>query len=181
MEDAIETIDLGDGKSAYIVPDQDCEQPFKDDEGVHIVVLSRRYSDPAKGACGTTPGEVADWEKRNPDWYVLPMWFYDHSGIAFRAGAENPFSCRWDSGQAGIVALKRSEWGEAGCTDDQLAEYANNVATEYGEWANGECYGYVVKDSEGNEIDSCYGYVGIDNVTSAVREEHGEKTPAPAA
>jgi hypothetical protein len=51
--------------SARIYPDQDVEQPFRDDEAVRVVVLHRRYIDPAQGTCGTTPNEVAIWEREN--------------------------------------------------------------------------------------------------------------------
>ena len=166
--------------------DSDCESPFDGDDGIRIVVLHRRYSDPAKGACGSDPNEVMQWAKDNAkDWFVAPLWLYDHSGVAYRAGVANPFSCPWDSGQVGIIALKRSEWGSGKESDAKLLEYAKNAAETYGQWANGECYGYrVIKarrfedgeicrdEDEGEEIDSCYGFIGYDGVEEALQEAY---------
>ncbi len=33
-------------------------------------------------------------------------------------------------------------------------------ADVFGAWAFGECYGYVIEDSEGEHLDSCWGYYG---------------------
>jgi hypothetical protein len=38
---------------------------------------------------------------------------------------------------------------------------AGEVET-YSQWANGEVYGYDVQDKEGNSLDSCWGFYGID-------------------
>jgi hypothetical protein len=51
--------------SARIYHNQDVEQPFQDDEAVHVVVLHRRYIDPAHGECGSSPDAVAAWEQEN--------------------------------------------------------------------------------------------------------------------
>jgi hypothetical protein len=29
-------------------------------------------------------------------------------------------------------------------------------------YVNGECYGYVIKDAAGNEIEACWGFIGIE-------------------
>ncbi|MBS3648821.1 hypothetical protein KEU06_09405 [Pseudaminobacter sp. 19-2017] len=175
----MERIKLPNGWSAEIHQDEDCERPYQDDDAVRIVVLHGRYIDPAKGNCGSDPDEVARWVKENArDWFVTNLYLYDHSGVAYRAGERNPFSCPWDSGQVGIVALKKSEWGRGkGERNAKRLEYAKSVAEEYGRWANGECYGYVLHDPEGEESDSCWGHIGYDWVCEAAKDaaEAGEK------
>jgi hypothetical protein len=152
------------GFCAHIYPDPDVEQPFRDDEAVRVVVLHRRYIDPAQGTCGTTPNEVAIWERENMrEWFTISLFLYDHSGTVYRVGRSNPFACRWDSGRVGIVALRRSEWGSGTEADAMLEEYAARVAADYTSWANGECYGYVLHDASGAECDSCWGFIGIDD------------------
>lgn len=159
------TLQFECGFSARIYHDQDVEQPFEDDDAVRIVVLHRRYIDPSKGACGRDPDEVAEWERENaPDWFTIKLFLYDHSGTAYRVGHSNPFHCPWDSGRVGIIALKRSEWGKGKVSDDTLADYAQRIAEHYSEWANGQCFGYVLEDSSGNELDSCWGFIGMESV-----------------
>ena len=109
------------------------DHPYEDDAGVRVVILHRRYGDPANGACGRTPEEVEKWvEENSKEWFTTPLFLYDHSGAIYRVGEENPFTCPWDSGRVGIVALKRSEWG-----DGDFAEYAASIAEAHTAWANG--------------------------------------------
>ena len=156
---SLETISLDDGKEITIHYDQDCKSPNHDDSGVKIVILHRRYSDPANGSCGKDSESVDEWCAENSaEWFIQPLFMYDHSGVAL---SSSPFSCPWDSGQVGIIALKRSEWAPE-ATEEQLSNWAASVASEYGQWMNGECYGYILRDSEGNEIDSCWGFIGFE-------------------
>lgn len=166
----IEKIELRDGHYAEIQHDSDVSQPYEDDEGVHIVVLHGKYKDPSEGACGTTPDEVGKWEKKNTkSWYVIPLWLYDHSGTAYRVAETNPFHCRFDSGRVGIVALKRSEWGDGKEPDEKMFEYAQNIAKEYSEWANGETYSYTICDENEETIDTCGGFIGLDVIKEEIQ------------
>lgn len=169
--DYVDTLDdIEGGLTATIHYDHDTSRPFDDDEAVHIVVLHKRYKDPAEGSLGDTPKDVQGWCDRNAgEWYSVPLWMYDHSGTVYRVAAENPFHCPWDSGRVGIVALKRSDWGEGSESDDKMFEYAQNVASEYSDWANGQCFGYVIKNEDGEELDSCWGFIGRDAVDAEAR------------
>jgi hypothetical protein len=160
------------GFTAKIYHDYDCDQPWSGDDGVRIVVLARNSIDPSKGACGRDPVEVMAWAKANArEWYVTNLFKYEHSGVAYRAGEFNPFGCPWDSGQVGIVALKKSEWGRGkGERNAKRLAYAKNVAEEYGRWANGETYGYTLHDPDGNEVDSCWGFIGRENVEAEAKD-----------
>ncbi len=175
---AIEKIRLpGTRLVAKIEYDHDCEAPYSEDDAVTIVLLHREYNDPSKGACGTTPQEVAAWCSEHEEaWFSVPLWAYIHSGVALAAGQGNPFNCQWDSGQVGIVALKRSEWGsQTAVTPEREADllgYAMGVAEEYGRWMNGECYGYTIVDPRNADYegDSCWGFVGYEGVEEAATE-----------
>jgi hypothetical protein len=167
MRRPVETLRFDSGLYAEIHHDPDVEQPFADDEGTRIVVLHRRYHDPSRGACGREPDEVAEWELDHADaWFTIPVFLYDHSGTVYRVGETNPFHCPWDSGRVGIVALERSAWGNGQLTDGELAGHAERVAETYTAWANGECYGYVLHDSDEREIESLWGFIGRDSVTA---------------
>jgi hypothetical protein len=170
--ETIETVTLKHGLVARIEYDFDCPSPFEDDDGLLIVILHRHYADPSNGECGTTPDEVAEWRKANArEWYTVPLYLYEHGRCAYRVGQANPFSCPWDSGQVGIIALRKSEWGRGrGERNAKRFEYAQSVADEYTSWANGDCYGYIIEDADGEELDSCWGYVGMDSVEQAIAE-----------
>ena len=42
----------------------------------------------------------------NPNAVILPVYMYDHSGLAFSTA---PFSCPWDSGRVGFIFLSLDE------------------------------------------------------------------------
>jgi len=167
----IARIETESGYVAHLSHDEGCLQPYYDHESVRIVVLHRRYIDPANGACGKTPDEIATWELENAaEWWSIPLYMYDHSGTIYRTGYTNPFHCPWDSGRVGIIALKRSEWDNAefGGTDTETAAAA--IANDYTRWANGETYAVAIYDQDAELVDSCGGFLGMDAATAYANE-----------
>lgn len=157
------------GFSVNVHHDSDCESPLSYDEAVRFVVLHNRYIDPSNGVCGSCPEAVLEWTADNQDeWFVLPLWLYDHSGTIYKPGAGNPFSCPWDSGQVGIIALRREDFGYKNESD--YLEAAKRICDSYTSWANGSCYGYTVTDDGGDEIASCWGFIGMDADASGLWE-----------
>lgn len=105
---------------------------------------------------------------------ILPLYLYDHSGITI---STTPFNDRFDSGQVGFVwisletieneapdGVNALEWAK----DQLLAE----VLT-YDQFLTGDVWGYVIKDSHGDEVDSCWGFYGED-----VAKQEGEAAMA---
>ena len=97
----------------------------------------------------------------------LPVWKYEHSGVAYAAAENNPFSCPWDSGQAGVIfVLKadiRKEYGVNRVDPKTRAKVLTVLMGEvetYSQWANGEVYGYTVTDTAGDAVESCWGFIG---------------------
>ena len=93
-----------------------------------------------------------------PDVISLPLYLYDHSGITTK-----PFSCRWDSGQVGYIwvteAKARAEFGMA-VTKEEILKCLEAEVSEYDSFIRGEVYGYIVKDENGEVVDSCWGFIG---------------------
>lgn len=160
------------------------ESPLDDGtNAVIFAVLHRRYANPAESFDlvakpegseepfydFTTPEGIADFEKDMADagdkaeWVAFPLFMYDHSGTIYKASeGGNPFSCQWDSGRIGIIALKKSEFYGPDHAEHgkPYIETANGICDNYTEWANGEIYGYVVEDETGEQLDSCWGFIG---------------------
>lgn len=67
---------------------------------------------------------------------------------------------------AGVLIWERplSELGPR-TKEDRRADAAAFVET-YTQWCNGETYGYVITDSEGEETGSCFGFIGTDHLVS---------------
>jgi hypothetical protein len=95
---------------------------------------------------------------------VLPLYLYDHSGITISCRS---FPCPWDSGQVGAIYVTaekvNAEYGDTskssvtraiGCLESEV--------TEYDQYLTGQVYGYVITDDDGTEVDSCWGFYGLD-------------------
>jgi len=107
---------------------------------------------------------------RRKDIKSLPLYLYDHSGITM---STSPFSCPWDSGQVGIIFCThdeiREEFGPKGRALQHISKKAVSSAFKlmrqevetYDAFLKGDVYGYVLEDPEGEEIDSCWGFICI--------------------
>lgn len=94
----------------------------------------------------------------------LPLYLYDHSGITMNTTG---FSCQWDSGQVGMIYVDkdkiRSEFGWTRLTKlkiDKVLKILKNEVIEYDSYLRGDVYGYRIYDSNNNEVDACWGFVG---------------------
>lgn len=124
-----------------------------------------RYVSP--DAAPDSDPETARRIAENRDNICLPVWLYDHSGTAYCAAESNPFLCPWDSGLFGFIyvskAKARDEFGVKRITKAvraKVIERLQNEVAVYSSWANGEIYGFTVTNSDGEEIDSCWGFIG---------------------
>jgi len=104
----------------------------------------------------------------------LPLYLYDHSGITMRTG---PFNCPWDSGQVGYIYIEpqqvREEYGVKRIGKKVKAKALSMLETEvkvYDQWLTGDIWGYFIENDEGDDLDSCWGFYGSDEVEAAAKE-----------
>jgi|GEM_PF-3433816 len=96
---------------------------------------------------------------------------YSHGSLGFavygtpRANSY-PFTCPFDSGFAGYLLFEREEiemrgWKRLNAQRrTQLREIAEGWVREYEAWTNGEAYGYVIKNADGEHVESGWGFIG---------------------
>lgn len=119
------------------------------------------------------------------EYIALPIYLYDHSGCSV---STCPFSCPWDSGFFGIVAVSvedvcyEFEWERITAKRrKQIEAYLRGEVETYDQWLQGDVYGYTIetdKDEEGWEDlpeidDSCWGFYGDDGVQQLLGEAKG--------
>ena len=115
-------------------------------------------------------GEVLAYAKAQ-GFEVFDLFKYEHGNVCYQVGVCNPFECRFDSGMVGVVMVKRSEFPERKKSDKGLrAKVAAQLCETVTQWCNGEIYGYVVEDSEGEHLDSCWGFYGLEYCESEGRD-----------
>lgn len=140
-----------------IFPDECCdhENPAENDKenGLHFVTFERRstlsdlhgYSDP----------ETAREDAESKGWFVFPLYKYEHGRVAYNISA---YSCPWDSGQVGFIFLDPEGFGDKNITEARAAAICKSFAESVAGWCNGDYWGFVVKDADGETLDSCWGF-----------------------
>ncbi len=112
----------------------------------------------------------ADIIKRENPAVIKPLYMYDHSGISI--GTNNttyPFDCQWDAGQIGYVFITKAvPYVEYNCKRItakirvKLEGILEDEVKLYNQYLSGDVYGFIEKDAEGVEVNSCWGFYGSD-------------------
>lgn len=176
MNDTIETFQVND-KTIEIYYDEcgDLDPRQWDNYGV-MVCFHRRYTLGEDHDYHTE--DFSSWEEleeqiikdHNPV-VILPIYMYEHSCISLstRSFYGRAHHAEWDSGRIGFIYATRSQvqlmqgWRRITASRRaRIEKYLTSEVEEYGQWLNGEVYGYQIKDKEGNELDSCWGIIGFD-------------------
>lgn len=178
---ALDTQEIN-GFRVEIDQDQDPMSPRDDDSpGARLVMWGKNYDFP--NDAGIDIGSYYGWaaieqmlQERDDVLVTAPIWVYDHSGIAFKTGERTyPFDDRWDSAQCGVAYVDRKTWADCMGTewtgsDEQRQQALKLIAGDvetYGQYVNGEVYGYTVTDpADGEVVDSCWGFYGWDYVVA---------------
>ena len=152
--------------------DYDAESPRKWDNLGKMVCWHRRYNLGDDHDFKTPSDFQREINERNA--IILPLYLYDHSGITMNTTG---FSCPWDSGQVGyIYALKedvKREYGVKRISKKLKEMVERQLVAEvevYDQFIQGNTFGFVLEDEDGNEIDSCWGFIGDDFVENGMKD-----------
>lgn len=124
--------------------------------------------------CDERPGNLR--ESFLKEYIALNLYLYDHSGLTISSG---PFSCPWDSGWFGIVAVSigkvKKEYGWKVLTAARrrkIEGYLQGEIDTYDSYLRGEVYGYRITPvgDKGDVLDSCWVYFG-DSGLEHLKEE----------
>lgn len=177
MTEVVKSLNLKDGNVLEIYHEENPSNPRQDDEGC-IGVLAAFHSRydladqdvPFKASDFETLAEMKQHIMKNLRATVcLPLFLYDHSGITIKT---TPFQCGWDSGQIGFIYTTMEKLNKVGITikdgedwdaySSRLKEMLVAEVAEFDLYVTGDVYRFVVKNDEGDEVDSCSGFYGTD-------------------
>jgi len=163
-----------DGLTIKIFQDEDAQNPITDwDDLVTVACFHPHYnlSNTDKFSSLDEAKAYAESERA----VVVPLYLYDHSGITISTGA---FSCPWDSGLVGIAFIERHkalhEWGKTRMTPHVrmlAASYIEGTIKNFDDYLTGNVWGYVVEDEDGEDVDSCWGFLGDYDQTCGCLDE----------
>ena len=128
--------------------DQECPLEGINNDGMMFVTFERRSTLSNYHQFGL-PKDALEFAKREK-WEVFNLYKYEHGGISYNI---HPYSCPWDSGQVGIILIKKSMHEKK--TRQKLAE---SLCRQVETWVNGDYYGFIIEDENGETIDSCFGF-----------------------
>ena len=128
-----------------------------------------------------TPEEFVEYMKEEGG-MAYPVFMYDHSG---RTISMTPFSCQFDSGQLGYVYITKAmlkEWGHdwkrlSPKRKNTIKSWCESTVKVWDSYLTGEVYGYEVISDCDSEVDSCWGFYGLDDIKPQIEElekEFGE-------
>lgn len=176
------------GLEAHIVYDPDPQAPESD-----IVKIAYSSSRSCLGTENVSKQRLYEISEgiRSGKYVGVPVWAYVHSGATISTGKPlmggskkrlrmNPFNCHWDSGLSGFAYMTHEdalrEWGRKRLSKQQkerAEQFIDAVVDEFAWYLSGECYGYEIVDTRGPgepvEIDSCWGFFGMESVEIEAR------------
>lgn len=150
------------GYNIEIYPDEIGESPREWDNLGKMLCFHDRYNlgdnHDIRSEDFESWGEVEEYLKKELEAVIiLPLYLYDHSGITI---STSPFSCQWDSGQIGFVYITKEDLKKEGVSKAKAKKILEGEIKIYDDYIRGNVYGYKVIDEQGNEIDSCWGFIG---------------------
>jgi hypothetical protein len=139
-------------------------------------------------------GAFARYLKIFHDVNALPVYKYEHSGVALSTGSfiGRAQHAEWDSGMIGWAYIRPDAEHWDGMDEEAIL---SGFVEELGKWMNGEVYGWIVEKqvsyvkshlgaggevvdnetgAEWVEEDACWGFVGYDYAQEAAKEALGE-------
>lgn len=167
------------GYQIQISPDENPESPREWDNITTMICFHKRYN--LGDSHEIKHQDYSSWKEMeqaiikqyNPV-IIKPLYLLDHSGITI---STHDFNDRWDSGQIGFVLVSRKDALEcfgvkriSTAIKKKAEQLLEGEVVTYDQYLRGDVYGYRVKDSEGEEIDSCWGYYGYDHDKSGLLE-----------
>ena len=197
--DHVHTFALADGGQAFVLYDHDAESPREWEFNVsRMVTTSRDYLQPDGKHADTDLLEVARVARLNgmdalgikrlleadPSKYELMFErdFLDEMYLEYGANRAVVAVKEFDHGQHGeangVAVIFAEDWepyassGGADWTPPSPEEVLDMEIKSYISWANGECYGVIIHDAEGNETESCWGFQGYDYDDPKIVTDH---------
>lgn len=129
------------------------------DTAVTLAYWGNRYTFGNKHIQRQTKKELLESQQHDPILAILPLYAYVHSEVSV---STSPYSCHWDSGQAGWAYITQSGSdliGYQGYSKDQLEEVIQAEVKFFDAYLNGRVYGFQILGLNGDVLDSCWGFL----------------------
>lgn len=111
--------------------------------------------------------DVHFWRALRNHWIVLPFWRNHYSEYTVDKAELD----KCDASCDGVIFMPVSDMKNRGFTDrKQAIECLVGEVEIYSQYASGDVYGYVIEDEHGEEVESCWGFYGLEYCISEAKE-----------
>lgn len=154
-----------------LIRDQDAESPDDwGDESLFLVGYHRDFSVERDDAISKEDlithfnGEKIAQAK---DYFIFGLEAYIHSGVVLALTNGGNFPDRqWDVSKLGAVLVSKKE-----ARGRKAAEkLARSLVDKWNTYLSGDIFGFVIEDKDGKDMDSCWGFYGIEEAEEAAIE-----------
>lgn len=112
---------------------------------------------------------------------VMPLGLLDHSGLHMYLGGGAHWcdGGGWDSGTVGYIYITEERVQDLCGSEAQyrklewLTQEIRDAVETYDDYLRGNVYGFMIRNPDGEEVDSCWGFLG-DPLKSGCREQATE-------
>jgi hypothetical protein len=94
----------------------------------------------------------------NKHYVIIPVDQDRYSGLSSRGPNVGDSDDHCD----GFILFPAADLTKEGIDRNQAIKNLEREIEEYAAWATGDCYGYVIEDENGDELDSCWGFYGME-------------------
>jgi len=177
MRKAYETIEKG-GFIGNIYPDENCNNPFDDMDGMGNFSCWNNSREEESKYCELLGFDIDTHERvGKPHNLAVEIDKYEHSGISYSVRGEG-MNCRWDTSKGWAV------WFPDKCALEDIMTrktkkaqrnravvMARQACELFNQWANGDVWYYNIEDTDGENLDSCGGFYGMEAVKEEVNSQ----------
>lgn len=174
-DNAVEVVKTKKGM-VRIFQDEDPENPRDWDNLGKMFFFHSRYQlgdeHPEKSDSFSGWGEIKDYLLKEKDAKILfPVYMYDHSGLRVKIGSFQGLlpqgHAEFDSGMIGYIYISKEDIKrEYGKVTKKTLETAKKVlegeVETYDKYLSGDVWGYKTYNNKGDEVDSVWGFYGMD-------------------
>lgn len=174
-KNSLQTIDTipYKGHVISIYPDPNPENPREWSNLGKILYFrgSGRYK---LGDEAATIEEMNEIQHDQKQFVSLPVYTYMHGGVAMQT---KPYGDPWDSGQSGVIytwvekllkAFGRKKMTPA--LRKKVERVLEKEVKTFGEYLNGDVYGYVITGPDGEEAESLWGIMPFEYTVQSAKE-----------
>lgn len=163
------------GYTINIVPDDEPQNPREWDNLGHMVCFHDRYTLGDSGHVYKDMSELMHYVSNTLQGVSLPLYLYDHSGITM---STKPFNDRFDSSIVGCIFVAdeqiKEEFGDLSEHPDAYDKAEQVLLSEvqiYDAYLSGAIVGFKTTAPNGNEFDSCYGFMSQEDALAYAKVE----------